>query len=275
MAWRIKRRTATRFASISALGAGALAVMPGVAEAGPVLQTSPVSPPITLGWSLGQNSSGKLNLPGGNGGAINFGLQTNSIYAGCSGFSCHAWRLIASITSASFSARLNSSFRNAASKSNFTPFLNKKSSLELPAVFATWKKTKITTTTTKTHSTTTTSSNGVTHKHVHTFTHDHTNLRTLTYKAQANAGTKYLQFKYFPNGLTKSSQFGWVKLDMAFIILDPPLPGPNLSIDEFAYSSAPVSGVPEPATGELAGLSALALGAVGLRRWRAWRKKTA
>jgi len=75
--------------------------------------------------------------------------------------------------------------------------------------------------------------------------------------------------------------YGWIELSLAVDKTQfgptPASAGPNLTIVGFAYDDSgavlPAGVIPEPATFELAGLGALALGAVGVRRWRAARNK--
>ncbi len=69
--------------------------------------------------------------------------------------------------------------------------------------------------------------------------------------------------------------YGWIKLSYSAVTdgLHPGT-GPDVTISEFGYttSGAQVApGVPEPSAFELSGLAALALGAIGVRRWRAAR----
>jgi hypothetical protein len=87
-----------------------------------------------------------------------------------------------------------------------------------------------------------------------------------------------------------NSLYGWIQLSLQVdkSSSSSGTHGPNLTIIDFAYDDSgtkiqagvttgpvgpgPGPTVPEPGTLESAGLAALALGAVGLRRWRAVRK---
>ena len=68
--------------------------------------------------------------------------------------------------------------------------------------------------------------------------------------------------------------YGWVELNLANTL---GTPGPNIEILGYGYDTSGATipagaGIPEPQTFELAGLGALVFGAIGLRRWRAARK---
>ena len=79
--------------------------------------------------------------------------------------------------------------------------------------------------------------------------------------------------------------YGWMELSLDVTNapgLDPGgTLGPNVTVEGFAFDdsgakiAAGDTGVPEPSTLPLTGLAALALGAAGLRRWRAARKLAA
>jgi hypothetical protein len=93
---------------------------------------------------------------------------------------------------------------------------------------------------------------------------------------------KYAMFKF--NGCAVSTCYGWIDLSLS-VANKPPFRntsnGPNLDVLGFAYDDSGTlipagykgpNSIPEPSTFELAGLAALALGAEGLRRWRTARK---
>jgi hypothetical protein len=92
---------------------------------------------------------------------------------------------------------------------------------------------------------------------------------------------KYALFE-FENG--SNTYYGWVELSLQINGSNGPsgAAGPNLTVVSYAYTTDPNNPIlagelteenttPEPAPFELTGLGALALGAVGLRRWRAKR----
>jgi hypothetical protein len=95
-------------------------------------------------------------------------------------------------------------------------------------------------------------------------------------------GTFYKLFAYQQSSMGPID-FGWIELDQTLTATD----GPDLKILGMAIDTTPgeliaagntgqpVSATPEPSTAALASLAALALGASGLRRWRAARKQTA
>ena len=85
---------------------------------------------------------------------------------------------------------------------------------------------------------------------------------------------RYLLFK-FTGGNLPAPLYGWAELSVS---LPGNLGGPNVTLIDYAYDisgaqlPAGDTGTPEPSTFALAGLAALALGARGLRIWRAARK---
>jgi hypothetical protein len=92
---------------------------------------------------------------------------------------------------------------------------------------------------------------------------------------------KFLLFKF---GDASNPNYGWLELSYSFsnVFGPDPAAGPNLSITAYGYETDPgvqiaagalgSAPAPEPGTAELGGLAALALGAEALRRWRKTRK---
>jgi hypothetical protein len=97
---------------------------------------------------------------------------------------------------------------------------------------------------------------------------------TISYNNYPNPidpNKKYALFSFNDPGCGSGTCYGWLELGLNF---QPT--GPNVDLLGWAFddSGAPLgAGVaPEPSTFVLTGLAALALGAKGLRRWRAARK---
>ena len=98
-----------------------------------------------------------------------------------------------------------------------------------------------------------------------------------TYLGSANIGGngpfdhEYALFSFNNSGITN---YGWVELSLAIDSTH----GPNVTLEGWAYENtgalinAGDTGVPEPSSFALLGLGALALGATGVRRWRKARK---
>jgi hypothetical protein len=79
-----------------------------------------------------------------------------------------------------------------------------------------------------------------------------------------------------------AGEYGWIELSLAVNNAggSSGTNGPNLTIVSYAYDTngailpaGSMTGLPEPSTFELSGLAALALGAAGVRRWRAARAR--
>lgn len=100
------------------------------------------------------------------------------------------------------------------------------------------------------------------------------------------------QFALFEFNNGGVENFGWVQLSLSWFgdfILDEKVHGkeigtfalPFLTVSDYAYDSSGAfipagdTGVPEPDSFELAGLGALMLGAAGVRRWRTAKKAAA
>jgi len=89
--------------------------------------------------------------------------------------------------------------------------------------------------------------------------------------SEFNATDRYLLFE-FTGGRLPQTMYGWAQLEVSF---DPN--GPEVTLVDWAYDTSGAeipagdTGTPEPSTFALTGLAALALGARGLRAWRAAR----
>ena len=88
-----------------------------------------------------------------------------------------------------------------------------------------------------------------------------------------NDTNTYLLFR-FTGGSLAQDLYGWAQLNVTL----PGNHGLEVTLVDWAYDTSGAqipagdTGTPEPSTFALTGLSALALGATGLRRWRAARK---
>jgi len=97
--------------------------------------------------------------------------------------------------------------------------------------------------------------------------------RYYTAATRFNAKDKYLLFT-FTGGQLPQTLYGWAQLRVRFGSPD----NIDVTLVEWAYDTAGAqipagdTGTPEPSTFALTGLAALALGAKGMRRWRAARK---
>jgi hypothetical protein len=89
-----------------------------------------------------------------------------------------------------------------------------------------------------------------------------------------NATDRYLMFQFIGGDLS-SPEYGWVQLGIAGAVKYSDL---RVTVIDWAYDNSGAeipagdTGTPEPSTLVLTGVAALALGAKGLRSWRAARK---
>jgi hypothetical protein len=86
------------------------------------------------------------------------------------------------------------------------------------------------------------------------------------------------KYALFAFGTGPDTLYGWIHLSLSVTDLfgSDPVLGPNLTIVDWAFEDSgqtlAAGDAPEPATAIPTGLTALALGAVGLRNWRKTRK---
>jgi hypothetical protein len=247
---RLRTKTVKKLASLSALGAGALALAPDSAEASviayngaPITLTftssaDPLNPSPSVSWFAGLNGSLPLPAPA----ILAFGLYSchcGHAKAGALGYSlAFATQLLGTISGGgySFVGLFNSgSAMPGRGWSGFYPiasfFPYYSSALQSSILLS--------------------GGNGQ-------FAH------------------KFALFS-FNNG-TGGTDFGWAELSLtAFNNFDGTVTE-TLTIENYAYDDSgallPAGEVPEPGTMGSMALGALALGAVGLRRWRAARQKT-
>jgi len=237
---KLTKKNVARLASISALGAGALGVGAGSAEAGPITYT-PLNGQVGVGPGFKSTfSASSFKAPIVPGIDIYFRRQ---IFTASSAFATGLIRMDAglSVNRVSQGADLAFQLRNAVAGQKVTSL--RSSTLNRSLLLG---------------------------------------IRTLSGGVAGNGqnGTFYKLFAFVTSSFAPVD-YGWIKLHETLS----PTTGPDVQILGLAYdqtgstiaagdtgaSSAPAT--PEPSSAALASLSALALGAAGLRRWRAVRNR--
>jgi len=268
---KIKRKNLTRLASISALGAGALGVGAGTAEAGIVY--TPIN--TKVGFSPGSQFSFSFFPGGGIGG---FSLYTNyrPNFRGFSGG--YSISVFLKIVLSGLSGMKFQPAPGPGAIWNGTPFngfsfstvLNRTAKYKYFFGFTT---TRSVTKHTVNGATSFTAGGGVVMTPTHVYHPPHYSSPGTNFGGRV--GDYYLLFTFNPTG--SQIDYGWLHLSG-----DPIGPcgcGPDVTVIDASFddSGAPVGAgtAPEPATAIPTGLGALALGAAGVRRWRAQRKQSA
>jgi hypothetical protein len=223
---QIRKKNVARLASLSALGAGALAVGTGTAEAAIVYQ------PLDTVIGLDGVAAWQGNLPGSQ--FIRIYRYTSTI-----GKVPYTWKVRAKGYGVEFNQVSSGILRIAGAGQRYqTATLGYTARAFLVAAR---------------------NKQGSTWGHA-SFSHEYALFRVLT------GGTPL---------------YGWVELSNVVSAGH----GPDVTLEGWAYDDQgikiaagdgiPVDGVPEPSTMASTGLAALALGAAGLRRWRAARERAA
>jgi hypothetical protein len=237
---RIKKKSVTRLASLSALGAGALGVAAGTAEASIIY--TPLPPGTTVGFPAGGVSK-TISLPGGAG----FRVYRSS----SASWSSSTWRVLAQGSSVAFKGlagllsivgpgkKWNTAAGSVVASVNIASRGLRRTSTYVPPPdggSGYWTT-------------------------------------TITSWAKGNNfANKYALFRFPGSG---GNLYGWLELSNVVS----PNSGPLVTLEGYAYDDSgayipagDTGGIPEPSTFVLTGLGALVLGAAGLRRWRAARK---
>ena len=223
---RIKKKSVARLASLSALGAGALGVAAGTAQASIV---HPGLTPVTVGPE--GNSYARVALQGSAGFSVKSGGHAAS----------YRW-------SVDFWGGSGTRFLKRATRSAFLSVVGSGRKWGSPATSLTGQLVGLA-------------------KRTRTGSVSHT-------WGNPAFSDQYVLFKFQSGGDTL---YGWLELSNAMSTGY----GPNVTLEDMAYDTsghqiaAGDTGIPEPSTMALTGLAALALGASGLRRWRAARKPAA
>ncbi|MGA2774032.1 MAG: PEP-CTERM sorting domain-containing protein [Bryobacteraceae bacterium] len=264
---RIKKKNVARLASLSALGAGALGVAAGTAQAGIVNVSLPSNPKV--GFSSGSTFSAKVNILSG----TYFGLltrhNTHSIGSGTG----TDWRHFNNLWGFNLLFKLGQAVSGQTWKNlhgHGYPSMSlglRRTNLYHGHVQGPGKITH----------TTTNPDNG--YKYYQRQYYASTSIPT-THSHHSHSGTDGNFYKLFLFNGGSGNLYGWAY----FYQTVDDRTGPDVDILGVAYDDSGAfiaagdtgnSGVPEPSTMALTGLAALALGATGLRRWRAARKPAA
>ena len=270
---KIKNKNLNRLASLSAVGAGALAFGAKDAHAGIVYTV--FAPPNTVTATAPHSSlirtfSVNPIFPAGNGGFKLFGRSDFHSNSGPGSFSFQSFLKIAlaGLNGLQFQSAPGPGFMWNAGGSAFNSRALRSKSFYARGFYSSSRSTS---TTRKYYYH---ASNGTST----TQTHYHFNTRfsssfTSRYNTFADfSGDKYLLFKFNPTG--SQDLYGWLRLNAGCGCgLD--TTAVDMAFDDSGNKILAGQTAPEPATVMPTGLAALALGASGIRRWRKSRKQAA
>jgi hypothetical protein len=246
---RLRTKTARKLASLSALGAGALVLAPDSAEAASIFayngapitlnftsSSDPLNPSPSTSWFAGMNGSLPLPSPA----ILAFGL-----------YSCHCGHAKAGILGnfAAFNTQLLGTVSTSAT--SFLRLFNPGATMSVRGFSGVYP--------------------------IASFVSYNSSLLS---GGNGQFAHKFALFSFY-NSSQSATDYGWAELSLsAFNNFDGTVTE-TLTIDNYAYddsgariAAGDVGSVPEPGTMGSMAFGALALGAVGLRRWRAARQKT-
>ncbi len=237
---KLKKRSLQRLASLSAVGAGAVFVTADQAEASAIVYSGPLN--ISLGWPN----------PGGTGGSYSQTLGGGNAFQ----FKGHAFTHVRG-SNIQFGRSVYATGRGSLGFARTSRLL-----LPLFSAGQTWGGAP--------------AGLGL---EVIGRTFGTSGANTFYGSARGDFSHQYALFRFNPGA---GMLYGWVELSGSVTAANSSLPsfGPSLTIEGWAYDTtgAPIhagdtgSAVPEPGTFAGTGLAALALGAAGMRRWRAARR---
>ena len=233
---RIKRKNVERLASLSALGAGALGVAAGTAQASDIIFI-PLPPGVVVGFSSNASSSFDFPLPD-----IAFGVRTATRTR-------TGWTTLGVIA---FGLDYGNPFF----------FKVRGSFLSIVGPGVKWSNAA-----------------GGSHSGLYAIaTRGYRGTSSVKFgSGGSHHGNFTNQYALFEFEFLGNPYYGWLELSSSVSATS----GPDVTVEGIAFdvSGAQIpagdTGIPEPSTMALTGLGALALGATGLRRWRAARKPAA
>jgi hypothetical protein len=250
---KITRKNAVRLASITALGAGALGVAAGTAEAGTIVE-GPYPLNNSVGFPTPESGSGTFAI-----GNVTVGNLFNIRWYRTSSSRFSDWKIAAQTgtTSLRFAANLaTKALSNWAGPVSFSRLIASRF-VQRGSVVTGYGPS--------------TTGAGTSENPGSLEPHFGSAITNVGGTDKTVGGTlDYLLF-HFLNPVNSHTDFGWLQLSNVTISTGDPA-GPTAQLVDWGYYDT--SNVPEPSTLLTGGLVALALGAAGLRRWRAARKPT-